>query len=115
MYLKDLVDVLKEQSTVLYRAKYILFRSIGRSTRTDGKRVQTEPMPSSFFHEIYKATRQRMISNTDDTVVCIDKNNAHSRSVIRFLQIFSNNTASTLSSSKVLPYPIHVLFLNTIP
>lgn len=64
MCLRDDVDVLKEQLTILDLSGDVLFRPIGRSTGTAGTLVQTEPMQSSNFHIAYKAICQLLFPNT---------------------------------------------------
>lgn len=68
-----------------------------------------------YFHVIYKAATQHLFSNRNHRAVWND-NSKHLPSLfVCFLQAFSENIASLLSSSAFIAYPIHALLLNMIP
>lgn len=122
MYLGDYVEILNEQLTTLDRSDSFVLRPVVNWTSTDGKLVQTKPMQSSYFHNIYKSIRQRVFSNKDNKVLWNNNNNYLPRSLVGFLQVFSDKTASTFRRSGFFAYqpsdsdyPIHVKFLNSSP
>lgn len=69
-------------------------------------------MHSLMFHSIYKATSQRLFSNTGYNIVWNDDENDLPPSVLGFLNVFSKKPTSTLSSSAFISYPIYFVFLN---
>ena len=115
LYLRDSVDVLREQFIALDRSDSFAFRPTQKGKRSDGSLIQTELMQSEFFHTVYNSIRQRVFSSRNEKVVWKDTDRALPRSFVGFLQVFSDKTASTLSSSAFVAYPIHVVFLNTSP
>lgn len=67
------------------------------------KLVQTEPLKSSHFHNIYTAISQRLFSKKDYKATLNDTENDLPRSFVSFLEVFYDKNASTLSSLRSLP------------
>lgn len=90
MFLKNIVQVLKDKLTVTDLSDYFLFRTIGKSTRRDGTLVQKYSMHSSDFYNIYKVMPHRVSSKKYDKVLCNDNDNYLPLSFLCYLHVFSD-------------------------
>lgn len=115
MYMRDPIDVLKQQISALEDRDAFTFRPVPKSRRSDGSTYQSTPMETSHFHDVYSSVRRRVFSTTDISVVWNDNIPSTPRSFVGFLQFFSDKTATTLTSSAFVAYPLHAVFLNTSP
>ena len=77
--------------------------------------VSTSPLHTPFFRSLYSKKRAHVISNCPPTTFWNDYAHDLPRSFVSFLQVFTDKTASSLSSTAFTAYPIHVVVLNTTP
>ena len=115
MYTRDPRTVLCDRFSALQENEDFIFRPLLKSSRPDGTPFQTSPMQTALFHNIYKSIRQRVFNCNDNLLFWNDKNPSSPDSFVGFLQLFSEKTTTTLTSSAFVAYPIHVVFLNTTP
>lgn len=72
MYMRDVSQFVKYRVSFWSVGEDFLWRQIGMSLRTDGTVFQTEPLPSAYFHGMYKSVRQYVFSNGASKVLCND-------------------------------------------
>ena len=115
MYLANPVDVLQRQIQELDKKGDFIFRPTEKIKSTSGELRQNQPMHTDYFHDMYKAVRQRVMSSSDRTLVWNDNDASFPESFVGFLQLFSDKTASSLTSSAFVAYPLHAVLLNCAP
>ena len=115
MYMRDPLDLLKEQISVLEDRDGFTFRPVPKPRRADGTTYQSTPMETDHFHDVYNSVRRRVFSTADAKVIWNEDSPSTPRSFVGYLQLFSDKTATTLTSSAFVAYPLHAVLLNTTP
>lgn len=113
MYMRDPVQVIKQHISALEHFNSMEFRPVTKPVRSDGTTYQSSPLETSHFHDVYKSVRHRVFSSSDSTVIWNENNPSRARSFVGFLQLFSDKTATTLTTSAFVAYPLHEVLLNT--
>ena len=115
LFTKDPFHVLQEQISVLQQSNDFLPRPIPQSNRSNNEQCQNQPMQTSYFHDIDASIARKVSSSHHQSSIWNDNDPSLPRSTVGFLQVFSDKTASTLSSSSFVAYLIHIVLLNKSP
>lgn len=70
------------------------------------------PMGTSFFGEVYRLKPDEVMERKEDGLVWEDISASMPTSFVRICQIFSGKTATSLRSSAIVTYSVHMVFMN---
>lgn len=113
MYLRDPTEVLWEQIFVFDEVEDFLFRPVANPIREYGITFQYLTMRAAHLHNFYKFVHQALFSCKDEKLFRNNFNPSFPGQFVGYLQLFSEKTATAISS--LVAYPIHVVLLNTCP
>lgn len=85
------------------------------SIRTDGTEFQCWPIQRTQFRDIYKSVQQPVFSCKDSNVIWGDSESStlFCRSFFGYIQLFLDNTDTTLTISAFVAYPMQFVLPNT--
>lgn len=111
MYLCDSTEVLRQKICDIEEAQDFIFRPVFKPLRADSTKCQSSPIHTAHFHRIYKSLRQRVLSCKGIKVIWNEFSTYNPRSFLEYLQLISEKTDKTLTSSAFAAHPIHVVLL----
>lgn len=62
----------------------------------------------------YKEIKKKVVGSCDSGNAWTDKSNANANLLVTFIQVFSDITAITLSSTALVAYPVYTIFLSIL-
>lgn len=71
--------------------------------------INTEEYITAFYGEVKKEVTEFLASDN----ARIEKGEENAKNFVGFVQCISDETATTLRSTMLVPYPVHVIFLNS--
>ena len=110
LYLRDPVDMLRRQ-LALANDQNTLFHPSPQTT-PDGTAIFSHPLHTDFAKTLHQVTRQRVQLSDDPQVVWAEETDPTPSSFAGLLQVYSDKSSTSLKSSAIVAYPIHVTLLN---
>ena len=114
LYLSNPVSVIERQLRALHHFDDIQYRP-PFPLCTEPDQATNGPLHTPHFQSLYNNMRSHIISQSPDDCFWNDYAVSAPKSMVCFLQLFTDKTATSLSSVAYTAYPIHIVVLNTNP
>ena len=115
LHITDPVKVIEKQLKVLFDVNALQLRPTSTSQSDHPPQLAKCPVNRHYFTNLYHLMRSHIISSGDSTTIWNDHDGTLPRSFVPFIQLFTDKTASSLSTSAYTAYPIHAVVMNTSP
>ena len=109
VYLRDASEVLRKQVS---KADDCEFHFFPTEKMVNGEQVYSNIMHTEFAKEVYERLRDERMASEDRSIFWRNQNSSSAPHFPAFLQLYSDKTATTMKSSALVAYPLHLTFLN---
>ena len=113
IFIRDPLSVINNQLRILDSMSELVYTP-AHLTETP-RRYPFCPLHSPYFHNLFDQFKRHIYSADSHDSMWNDSDDSSPKSFVTFLQIFTDKTASSLSSSAYTSYPIHCTVLNVTP
>lgn len=117
MCLGDCLEFSAKQISVLEKSEEFISRHVENKIRANGNEFKCSPMQTTHFRNICKIVQHWLFSCKDDNVIWNKSESSASftPSFVGYVRLFSDKTATNLTSSAFVAYPIKAVLLNVSP
>ena len=113
LHISNPLQLIQKQLSVLDHLGALHFRPQSSSSSHRGPFQPISPMSTSFFSTLFHKKRSHVMRCSPPDVIWNDDDPTFPKSFVPFIQVFTDKTATSLSSSAFVAYPIHLVVLNT--